>query len=200
MNIQLQSGNDVTISEMIFGKEYNESLVHQVVVGYMNAARSGTKKQKSRGEVKGTTAKPWKQKGSGRARAGSFRSPLWRHGGVTFAAIPRDHSQKINRKMYRGAILSILSELYRQDRIFIHESFVVETLKTKLLQQKLEEYNLDDVLIITDTVDENLFLASRNLNHVDVIDVNSINPVMLLKHSNVLITLPALKQIEEHLS
>lgn len=188
------------VSEATFGREYNEALVHQVVVAYASGARQGSRAQKTRAEVSGGGAKPWRQKGTGRARAGTTRSPIWRSGGVTFAAKPQDHSQKVNKKMYRGALKSILSELVRQDRLCVVESFSVDTPKTKQLVAKLKDMNLDDVLIVTKDVDENLFLASRNLHKVDVRDVQGIDPVSLIAFKNVLITVDAVKQLEEALA
>ncbi len=188
------------VSETTFGREFNEALVHQVVVAYAAAARQGTRAQKTRSEVSGGGKKPWRQKGTGRARAGTIRSPIWRGGGVTFAAKPQDHSQKVNRKMYRGAIQSILSELVRQDRLVVVEKFGVEAPKTKELLTKLQALELKDVLIVTSEVEENLFLAARNLYKVDVRDVTGIDPVSLIAFDKVLMTADAVKQIEEMLA
>ncbi|MDG1732224.1 MAG: 50S ribosomal protein L4 [Thalassotalea sp.] len=188
------------VSEATFGREFNEALVHQVVVAYAAGARQGTVKQKTRSEVSGGGAKPWRQKGTGRARAGTSRGPIWRSGGVTFAARPQDHSQKVNRKMYRGAIQSILSELVRQERLVVVENFTVETPKTKELVSKLKGLELKDVLIVTSEVDENLFLSARNLYKVDVRDVAGIDPVSLVGFEKVLVTADAVKQIEEMLA
>ena len=187
------------VSEATFGLEFNEALVHQVVVAYAAGARAGTRAQKTRSEVSGGGAKPWRQKGTGRARAGTTRGPIWRTGGVTFAAKPQDHSQKVNRKMYRGAIKSILSELVRQERLVVVENFTVETPKTKELVAKLNGLELKDVLIVTPEVDENLFLSARNLYKVDVRDVDGIDPVSLVGFEKVLMTATAVKQIEEML-
>jgi large subunit ribosomal protein L4 len=187
------------VSEATFGLEFNEALVHQVVVAYAAGARQGTRAQKTRSEVSGGGAKPWRQKGTGRARAGTSRGPIWRSGGVTFAAKPQDHSQQVNRKMYRGAIKSILSELVRQERLIVVESFTVETPKTKELVAKLNGMELKDVLIITPEVDENLFLSARNLYKVDVRDVDGIDPVSLVGFEKVLMTATAVKQLEEML-
>ena len=187
------------VSEATFGLEFNEALVHQVVVAYAAGARQGTRAQKTRSEVSGGGAKPWRQKGTGRARAGTSRGPIWRSGGVTFAAKPQDHSQKVNRKMYRGAIKSILSELVRQERLIVVESFTVETPKTKELVAKLNGLELKDVLIVTPDVDENLFLSARNLYKVDVRDVDGIDPVSLVGFEKVLMTASAVKQLEEML-
>ena len=188
------------VSEATFGREFNEALVHQVVVAYAAGARQGTKAQKTRSEVAGGGKKPWRQKGTGRARAGTIRSPIWRSGGTTFAAKPQNHEQKVNKKMYRGAVKSILSELIRQDRLQVVENFELEAPKTKQLVAKLKELNLNDVLIVTKEVDENLFLASRNLHKVDVRDVQGIDPVSLIVFENVLMTADAVKQLEEVLS
>ncbi|MBO9491026.1 50S ribosomal protein L4 [Endozoicomonas sp. G2_1] len=188
------------VSETTFGREFNEALVHQVVVAYAAGARQGTRAQKTRSEVSGGGKKPWRQKGTGRARAGTTRSPIWRTGGVTFAAKPQDHSQKVNRKMYRGAIQSILSELVRQERLVVVNDFAVESPKTKELVAKLKDLELKDVLIVTAEVDENLFLSSRNLYKVDVRDVQGIDPVSLVGFEKVLMTADAVKQVEEMLA
>lgn len=188
------------VSEATFGREFNESLVHQVVVAYAAGARQGSRAQKTRSEVSGGGKKPWRQKGTGRARSGTIRSPIWRSGGVTFAAKPQDHSQKVNKKMYRGAIKSILSELVRQDRLVVVESFGIEEPKTKALLSKLNDLQLKDVLIVTPEVDENLFLSSRNLYKVDVRDVQGVDPVSLIAFEKVLMTKDAVKQLEEALA
>lgn len=187
------------VSETTFGRDFNEALVHQVVVAYAANARQGTRAQKTRAEVVGSGKKPWRQKGTGRARAGTVKGPIWRGGGVTFAAKTQDHSQKVNKKMYRGALKSIFSELVRQDRLIVVESFSVEAPKTKELKAKLAEMNLEDVLIVTPEIDENLFLAARNLYKVDVRDVAGIDPVSLIAFNKVLVTADAVKQIEEML-
>ncbi len=198
MNINLAAnGGDVELSDEAFAREYNEALVHQVVVAYAAGTRQGTRAQKTRAEVRGGGRKPWRQKGTGRARAGTIRSPIWRGGGQTFAAKPQDYSQKVNRKMYRGALRCIISELIRQDRVVACESFGVDTPKTKALQNKLKELKLEDTLIISESVDENLYLSARNLKAVDVSDVHGLNPVSLIGHEKVLITVDALKQLEE---
>jgi|TARA_B110000503_G_scaffold44130_1_gene72091 large subunit ribosomal protein L4 len=190
----------IEVSDLTFGKEFNEDLVHQTVTAYLAGARQGTRAQKNRAAVSGGGRKPWKQKGSGRARAGTIRSPIWRSGGVTFAAQPQDHSQKLNRKMYRSAMRSIFSELARQERLIIVKEFDLEAPKTKSLIQKLGEYKLDrDVLIVTEEVSENLYLSSRNLHKVDVSDAIGINPVSLIRFEKVVVTVPALKRIEEML-
>lgn len=190
----------VEVSEATFDKEFNEALIHQVVTAFSAGARQGTRAQLTRSEVRGGGKKPWRQKGTGRARAGTIRSPIWRSGGVTFAAKPQDHSQKVNRKMYRGAIKSILSELVRQERLIVVENFSVEAPKTKALVAKLKELELNDVLIVTEEVEENLFLAARNLYKVDVRDVQGIDPVSLIAFDKVLITAGAVKQLEEALA
>jgi len=188
------------VSDATFGREFNEALVHQVVVAYAAGARQGTRAQKTRSDVRGGGKKPWRQKGTGRARSGTIRSPIWVGGGVTFAARPQDHSQKVNKKMYRGAVRSILSELVRQDRLIVVENFTVEAPKTKELKAKLKELDLKDVLIITEELDENLFLAARNLYKVDVRDVQGIDPVSLIAFDKVLVTADAVKKIEESLA
>ncbi|MCD8547539.1 MAG: 50S ribosomal protein L4 [Aeromonadaceae bacterium] len=188
------------VSETTFGREFNEALIHQVVVAYANGARQGSRAQKSRSEVSGGGKKPWRQKGTGRARAGSIRSPIWRSGGVTFAARPQDHSQKVNKKMYRAALQSILSELVRQERLIVVEQFGIDAPKTKDLVAKLKGLDLTDVLIVTPEVDENLFLAARNLYKVDVRDVTGLDPVSLIAFDKVLMTADAVKQIEEMLA
>ena len=165
------SSKSVEVSDAIFGKDFNETLVHQVVTAYMAGGRSGTRAQKTRGQVRGGGAKPWRQKGTGRARAGTIRSPLWRTGGKTFAATPQDHSQKVNRKMYRSAIRSILSELLRQERLLVVDKFDVDAPKTKDVVERLGKLGLANVLIVTDALDENLYLSTRNLYKVDALDV-----------------------------
>ncbi len=187
------------VSETTFGREFNEALVHQVVTAYAAGARQGTRAQKNRSDVAGGGKKPWRQKGTGRARAGTASSPIWRKGGVTFAARPQDHSQKVNKKMYRGAIKSILSELVRQERLIVVEQFAVETPKTKELVAKLKDFEVNDVLIVGAEVEENLFLAARNLYKVDVRDVAGIDPASLIAFNKVLMTADAVKQIEESL-
>jgi len=193
------SAGTVSVSDVAFAREYNEALVHQVVTAYLAGARQGTRAQKTRSEVSGGGKKPWRQKGTGRARAGTIRSPIWRTGGVTFAAKPQDHSQKVNRKMYRAAIRSILSELARQERLLVVESMDVEAPKTKLLVKQLGEFGLDNVLIVASEVNENLYLASRNLHSVDVRDVESVDPVSLIAYDKVVVTVDALKKFEEML-
>jgi large subunit ribosomal protein L4 len=189
----------VSVSDAAFAREYNEDLVHQVVTAYMAGARQGTRAQKNRAAVNGGGKKPWRQKGTGRARAGTTRSPIWRSGGVTFAAQPQDHSQKVNRKMYRAAMQTIMSELARQDRLMVVESLDLEAPKTKLLLQRLGEYGVDNVLIVSAEVDENLYLAARNLHKVDVSDVDGIDPLRLIGHDKVMVTVGAVKKFEEML-
>jgi large subunit ribosomal protein L4 len=195
-----KSKGKVEVTDAAFAVDFNESLVHQVVTAYMAGARSGSRAQKSRSQVRGGGRKPWRQKGTGHARAGSIRSPIWRGGGVTFAARPKDHSQKVNRKMYRGAIRSILSELVRQDRLVVVESFSVDSPKTKALAEKLTTMSLGDTLIVVDAEDVNLQLAVRNLHWVAVIQSMEVNPVSLLAFDKVLFTVPALKQLEARLA
>ena len=189
----------VSVSDVAFAREYNEDLVHQVVTAYMAGARQGTRAQKNRAAVRGGGKKPWRQKGTGRARAGTIRSPIWRSGGVTFAAQPQDHGQKVNRKMYRAALCAIMSELARQDRLVVVESLDVEQPKTKLLVKQLGEYGLDNALIVSADVGENLYLAARNLHKVDVRDVDGIDPVSLIGHEKVIVTVDAVKKFEEML-
>ncbi|MFV8784112.1 50S ribosomal protein L4 [Microbulbifer aggregans] len=199
LNIATPEGakGTVAVSEVAFGREFNQDLVHQAVVAYMAGARQGTKAQKNRAAVSGGGKKPWRQKGTGRARAGTIRSPLWRSGGVTFAAEPRDHSVKLNKKMYRAALRCILSELARQERLVVVESFDVDAPKTKQLVTKLAQYDLSDALIVTEEVNENLYLAARNLHKIDVRDVQGIDPVSLIRFDKVVVTVSALKKIDE---
>jgi len=201
MELQLQGGSGtVQVSDEAFGAKFREALIHQVVTACLAGARAGTAQQKSRSQVRGGGIKPWRQKGTGRARAGTIRSPIWRGGGATFAAKPRDYSQKINRKMYRSAMCSILSELVRQDRLVAVESFGVKAPKTKDLAGMLSKLSLDNVLIVTEDPDDNLYLSARNLPKVAVCDVASADPVSLVGFEKVLMTSAALKQMEERLS
>lgn len=201
MELQLHNNKDaVTLSDATFGREFNEALVHQVVVAYMAGGRAGTKAQKTRAQVRGGGKKPWAQKGGGRARAGSIRSPLFRGGGKSFAAVTRDHSQKVNRKMYQGAMRAIVSELIRQQRMVVLPEFGVEAPKTKQLAGKLKELGLENVLIVTEQVDEKLYLASRNLPYVDVCDVTGLDPVSLIGYEKVLMTVPSIRRLEEWLA
>lgn len=194
------AGSNVTVSEEIFQREYNEGLIHQVVTAYLAGARSGTRAHKNRSAVSGGGAKPFRQKGTGRARAGTIRSPIWRGGGKTFAATPVDHSQKVNRKMHRAAMRSIFSELVRQDRLMVVDSITLDAPKTKELNAKLKTFGADKALIISAAFDQNLYLASRNLPFVDSIDVSKINPVNLISHDKVLITADAVQKIGEMLA
>ena len=189
----------LSVSDVAFAKEYNEDLVHQVVTAFLAGARQGTRAQKNRSAVSGGGKKPWRQKGTGRARAGTIRSPIWRSGGVTFAAQPQDHSQKVNRKMYRAALRTIMSELARQDRLVVVESMDLEQPKTKMLVQQLGEYGVDNALIVSTEVGENLYLASRNLHKVDVRDVDAVDPVSLIAYDKVMVTVDAVKKFEEML-
>ena len=200
MKIELLSNTknqDINISDNAFSKDFNESLVHQAVVSYMAGSRQGTSKQKTRSEVRGGGKKPYAQKGTGRARAGTIRSPLWRGGGVAFAATPRDYSKKINKKMYKAAIRSIFSELLRQNRLVAIENPVLEKPKTKEINNFLKQFSLSKVLIITDELDVNFYLSTRNIPNVDAITVREINPVSLLKSQKVAVTAEAFKKIEE---
>ena len=202
MELQVQSisssagASSVALSDEVFGNDFNEALVHQVVTAYMNAARSGTKAQKSRADVAGGGRKPWRQKGTGRARAGTTRSPLWRGGGRTFAARPRDYSQKVNRKMYRSALRSILSELVRQDRLVVVDDFLLAEPKTKLALAALNKLGVNDVLIVCDEITENLFLAARNIPHIGMADVSAVDPVLLISYDKVVVTQKALAGLE----
>ena len=200
MELQLQGSGSVKVSDGTFGREYKESLVHQVVTACMSGARAGTAQQKTRSQVRGGGIKPWRQKGTGRARAGTIRSPIWRGGGKVFASVPRDYSQKINRKMYRAAMCSILSELVRQDRLVAIDDFGVEAPKTRELAGKLKDLGLDNVLIVTLEDDDNLYLAARNLPNVAVCNVSSADPVSLVGFEKVLMTKAAIEKIEERLA
>lgn len=199
MNLKTVSGAAVELSEVAFGKEFNEALVHQVVTAYLAGGRQGTRAQKTRAEVSGGGKKPFKQKGTGRARAGSIRSPLWRGGGKIFAAKPQDWSQKVNRKMYRGAMQCILAELVRQERLILVEEISVSAPKTKELLAKLKNLGAENALIVTEAVDENLYLAARNLPYVAVIDTAAIDPVSLIGFDKVLMSVPAAKKLEVEL-
>ncbi|PLY17260.1 MAG: 50S ribosomal protein L4 [Sedimenticola sp.] len=202
LNVQTNGSNtgSIQVSDDVFATKYNESLIHQVVSAYMNGARAGSKAQKNRSDVSGGGAKPWRQKGTGRARSGSSRSPIWRSGGVTFAAKPRDYTQKVNRKMYRVALRSILSELVRQERLLVVDEFALSAPKTKELVGKLNQMGLKEALVITENPDENLYLASRNLYGVDMRDVNEVDPVSLIGYERIVITSSAIKRLEERLS
>ena len=200
LNLAGAGAGTVEVADATFGKEFNEALVHQVVTAYLAGGRQGTRAQKNRSDVRGGGKKPWRQKGTGRARAGTIRSPIWRSGGVTFAAQPQDHSKKVNRKMYRAAMRSILSELVRQERLVAVDAFAVEAPKTKQLAAKLAELGLEKVLIVTEEVDENLYLAARNIPNVDVVDVAAADPVSLVAFDKVLVTVSALRKFEEKLA
>ena len=201
MKLQLHgaAGKDLQVSEAAFGREFNEGLVHQVVTAYLAAGRAGTKAQKNRSAVRGGGAKPWRQKGTGRARVGTIRSPIWRSGGKTFAATPRDHSQKVNRKMYRGAMQAILSELVRQDRLVVVDALELDGPKTRALVEKLGGLEFETGLIVTSEANENLYLASRNLPGVYVVDVSALDPVNLVAADKVVLTVDAVKKIQEWL-
>lgn len=194
------STKSVEISDLMFGEAFNEALVHQVVTAYMAGGRAGTKAQKTRAEVSHTTAKPWRQKGTGRARSGMSSSPLWRGGGRTFAAKPRDFSQKVNKKMYRAALRSIMAELVRQERLVVVDKFEMEAPKTKQLVEKLKSMGINNALIVTDDLGDNLYLSARNLHDVEVCMARHVDPVSLVGFEKVLITVPALKQVEEMLA
>ena len=201
MNLNLAAGaGTVEVADATFGKEFNEALVHQVVTAYLAGGRQGTRAQTTRADVRGGGKKRWRQKGTGRPRAGTIRSPLWRSGGVTFAARPQDHSQKVNRKMYRAAMRSILSELVRQERLIAIDEFTVDAPKTKQLVAKLNELGLEKALIVTEDVDEKLYLAARNIPNVDVVDVAAADPVSLIAFDKVLVTVSALRKFEEKLA
>ncbi len=189
----------ISVADEVFGSKYNEPLIHQVVTAYLASARAGTKAQKSRAEVSGGGAKPWRQKGTGRARAGSTRSPLWRKGGVTFAQAPRDYTQKVNRKMYRGALRSILSELVRQGRLMVVDALAVEAPKSRALAAKLKNLGLEEALIVTDELDEQLYLAGRNLASISIMDVAAVDPVSLINFDKIVFTEAAVQRLEGRL-
>lgn len=200
MKLKMQGSGSVDVAEVAFGADFNEALVHQVVTAFLAGARAGTKAQKNRSAVRGGGAKPYRQKGTGRARAGTIRSPIWVGGGRAFAAKPRKFDQKVNKKMFRGALRSVFSELIRQDRLIVTESVSMKAPKTKELAGMLNELGLDNVLIVNEAFDEKVFLSARNLKDVGICDAGSIDPVVLMRFDKVLITLPALKLIEERLS
>lgn len=199
MKLAVAGGKAIKVSDATFGRDFSEALVHQVVTAYLAGARAGTKAQKNRSDVRGGGRKPWRQKGTGRARAGTIRSPIWRGGGKTFAARPQDHSQKVNRKMYRGALQAIFSELVRQDRLIVLDTFELSAPKTSELMSKLTEQGFTQGLIITPEVDGNLFLATRNVPNVYALDVASLDPVSLVAADKVIMTVDAVKKIEEWL-
>jgi len=199
MQLSVNGGKDIKVSDATFGREFSEALVHQVVTAYLAGARAGTKAQKNRSAVRGGGAKPWRQKGTGRARVGTIRSPIWRSGGRTFAAAPRDHSQKVNRKMYRGAMQAILSELVRQDRLVVVDSLEMDTPKTRTLAEKLNGLGFETGLIVTSEANDNLYLASRNLSGVYALDVGALDPVNLVAADKVILTVDAVEKIQEWL-
>ncbi|MDD7804751.1 MAG: 50S ribosomal protein L4 [Endozoicomonas sp. (ex Botrylloides leachii)] len=199
MELNVTGAGAVQVSDLAFGAEFNESLIHQTVVAFMAGGRQGTRAQKSRSDVRGGGRKPWRQKGTGRARAGTIRSPIWRSGGKTFAARPQDHAQKLNKKMYRGALRSILSELVRQERLVVVDSFSIEAPKTKKMVSRLKELGINNALIVAEEVEQNLYLAARNIPHVDVRDVQGVDPVSLIAHEKVVMTTAAVKKFEEML-
>ncbi len=198
-NLDGASSGSVDINDSVFGVEFKESLIHQVVSAHLAAGRSGTSAQKNRAAVRGGGAKPWRQKGTGRARAGTIRSPIFRGGGRTFPSSARSYAQKVNRKMYRGAISSILSELIRQGRLRVVESFTIDEPKTKKLVALLKSVQIDDALLVSESNSENLILAARNLHGIDVVNVTEVNPLNLLQHENIVVTSAALKKLEEGL-
>lgn len=200
MDIKSATGSSVAMSDAVFGAPYNESLVHQVVTAYLAGGRSGNSAQLTRAEVRGGGAKPWRQKGTGRARAGTSRSPIWIGGGVTFAAKKRDYSQKVNRKMYRGALRAILSKLAADGALIVADDIDPGEAKTKLLKQKLNDAGVENALILVEEVQSSLYLASRNIPNVQVLDVEGVDPVSLMRHKNVLATSGALKKLEERLA
>ncbi len=194
------SENKVSVSDDAFNASFNETLIHQVVTSYLSGARAGTRAQKNRAAVSGGGAKPWRQKGTGRARAGTIRSPIWRSGGVTFAATPQDHSKKLNKKMYRVGMRSLVSELVRRERLILIEELGVSEAKTKVMKARLEELGVQDALILTDGLDSNVYLAARNIPHIQVMDIAVVDPVSLVKPEYVVIEMSALKKLEERLS
>jgi large subunit ribosomal protein L4 len=199
MQLTVNGGKDIKVSEATFGRDFSEALVHQVVTAYLAGARAGTKAQKNRSAASGGGAKPWRQKGTGRARAGTIRSPIWRGGGKTFAAVPRDHSQKVNRKMYRGAMQAILSELLRQERLVVVDSLDLAEPKTRALVDKLAELGFEKGLIVGTEANENVYLASRNIPGVYTVDVSGIDPVSLVAADKVILTVAAVEKIQEWL-
>ena len=199
MEIIVSGGDKVSVLDEVFDRDYNEGLIHQAVVSYMAAARSGTSAQKTRSEVSGGGAKPWRQKGTGRARAGTIRSPIWRSGGITFASKTRDYTKKINKKMYRAAIRSIFSKLIKEDRLIVVNKLDLSEPKTKLMSQRLVELGVDDALLVTNELNSNVFLASRNIKNISAIDASAINPLDLVSFKKVVIELDALKAVEGRL-
>ena len=202
MKLQLHgaAGKDLQVSEDAFGREFNEGLIHQVVTAYLASGRAGTKAQKTRAQVRGGGAKPWRQKGTGRARHGSIRSPIWVGGGRAFAASPRSYAQKVNRKMYRAAMRSLVSELIRQDRLTVVESLEIAEPRTKLMVAKLKELGVDNALVVVEAFDESLFLAARNLPDIELLEVTALDPVSLLRYDRVVMTVAAVRRLEEKLA
>lgn len=196
----IDGSTSVSLSDAVFGAGYNEALVHQVVTAYLAGARAGTAAQKTRSEVRGGGAKPWRQKGTGRARAGTSRSPIWTGGGVTFAAKTRDYSQKVNRKMYRGAVKSILSKAASEGILMVVDNISPAEPKTRLLKDRLKSMDVDNALILVDDMDENLYLASRNIPNIQVVDIDGADPVTLIRYRKIIATSAALKQLEERLA
>jgi large subunit ribosomal protein L4 len=199
MKLAVAGGSDIQVSDATFGREFSEPLVHQVVTAYLSGARAGTKAQKNRSDVSGGGKKPWRQKGTGRARAGTIRSPIWRGGGKVFAAQPRDYTQKVNRKMYRGALQAILSELVRQDRLVVVDSLSMDTPKTRALNERLAEMGVANGLLVTADLEENLYLACRNIPNVYALDVTGLDPVSLVAAEKVVMTVDAVKKVQEWL-
>ena len=199
MELTVAGGNAINVSEATFGRDFSEALVHQVVTAYLAGSRAGTKAQKNRSDVRGGGRKPWRQKGTGRARSGTIRSPIWRGGGVTFAATPRDHSQKVNRKMYRGALQVILSELVRQERLIVLDCFDLNAPKTSDVINKLKDLGFETGLIVTSEVDGNMFLSTRNIPNVYVLDVACLDQVSLVSADKLVMTVDAVKKVEEWL-
>lgn len=199
MDLKTHSGTSVSLSDATFAREFNEGLVHQAIIAYQAGERSGSKAQKTRSEVRGGGIKPWRQKGTGRARAGTSRSPIWRSGGVTFAARPRNYSQKMNRKQYRAAMQCILSELTRQERLLLVDEFKAEEAKTKVMAARLKDMSLDNVLIVTEDIDENLYLSIRNIPYIGVCDVAALDPASLVRFDKVMMTVGAARKVEEWL-
>ena len=199
MDLKTHSGTAVSLSDATFAREFNEGLVHQAVIAYQAGERSGSKAQKTRSEVRGGGIKPWRQKGTGRARAGTSRSPIWRSGGATFAAKPRNYSQKVNRKQYRAAMQCILSELARQERLVLVDEFKADEAKTKVMASRLKDMSLDNVLIVTEDIDENLYLSIRNIPYIGVCDVAALDPASLVRFDKVMMTVGAARKVEEWL-
>ena len=197
MELEVLDANAVEVSDLVFSTSFNEPLIHQVVVAFLAGGRQGSKAQKSRSDTRGGGKKPWKQKGTGRARAGTIRSPLWRSGGKTFAACPKDHSQKVNKKMYQGAMRSIISKLVADNRLMVVEDLVIEKPKTKEMISKLAELKMNSGLIISHEISQNLYLSSRNIPYIHISDVEAVNPVSLISNEKIVITVPALKKLEE---